>query len=68
MVRIKLFLDATFLITQYFTLNITTLHAAFVCIKWKRGFYDLQLVPIKTLQSFPVKFRVINKSFETKLD
>ena len=41
MVRIKLFLSATCLITQYFTLNITILHAVFVCIQWKRGFYDL---------------------------
>ena len=36
MVRIKLFLSATCLIIQYFTLNITILHAVFVCIKWKR--------------------------------
>ena len=42
MVRIKLFLSATCLITQYFTLNITVLHV-FVCIKWKRGFYDIYL-------------------------
>ena len=41
MVRIKLFLSATYSITQYFTLNITILHAVFVCIKWKCGFYDL---------------------------
>ena len=27
--------------TQYFTFNITILHDVFVCIKWKRGFYDL---------------------------
>ena len=39
----KLFLSATRLITQYFTLNITILHAVFVCIKWKRGFYDLHV-------------------------
>ena len=38
MVRIKLFLSATCLIIQYFTWNITILHAVFVCIKWKRGF------------------------------
>ena len=41
MARIKLFSSATCLITQYFTLNITILDAGFVCIKWKRGFYDL---------------------------
>ena len=34
-------LSATCFITQYFTLNITILHAVFVCIKWERGFYDL---------------------------
>ena len=43
MVRIKLFLSATCLITQYFALNITILHAVFVCVKWKRGFYDLYI-------------------------
>ena len=41
MVRIKLFLSATCSITQHFTLNIIILHAVFVCIRWKRGFYDL---------------------------
>ena len=41
MVQVKSFLSATCLITQYFTFNITILHAVFVCIKWERGFYDL---------------------------
>ena len=41
MVRIEFLLSATCLITQYFILNITILHVVFVCIKWKRGFYNL---------------------------
>ena len=31
----------------------------------KNAFYDIQLVPIKTLQSLHAKFRILNESFET---
>ena len=41
MVRIKLSVSTICLITQYFTLNINILHLVYVCIKWKRGSYDL---------------------------
>ena len=27
---------------QYFTSNINILHVVYVCIKWKRGLYNLQ--------------------------
>ena len=47
MARIKLFLTAMCLITQYFTLNINIFYVVYGCIKWKQGLHDLQHVPIK---------------------